>query len=86
MKRYQFIESFEDLWGDIYPVIADYGMGGPEPGKDAAWAYTLRPETGEVVGFDPTDMLRWSSTSEVIAEFDGLDEAIEYLRQNFYFH
>jgi hypothetical protein len=76
LKRYQFIENMVALDGE-YPVIADYGEDGPKPGSHAVWAWCIR--NGRIIGFDPTDLLQWRPDSEVITEFDNLDEAIEYL-------
>jgi hypothetical protein len=78
-KRYQYIERFDDLQGYSYPVIADYGEDGCELGNHAVWAWYVADD-GEIYGFDPTDTLQWGKDSEIVAEFDDLDEALEYLR------
>jgi hypothetical protein len=81
VRRYQFVEYFapvDEPFG--YPVIADYGEEGPAVGRDAVRAWRVK-RNGEIEGFDPGDLLRWGKDSEVLAEFDDLDEALEYLRR-----
>jgi hypothetical protein len=81
VKRYQFIEYFSPIDEPFgYPVIADYGEDGPDVGRDAVWAWRVK-RNGKVEGFDPTDGLRWEKDSEVLAEFDDLDQALRYLRR-----
>ena len=79
MKRYQYIENFPDVRGYEYPVIADYGEDGPQPGKDAVLAYAFFI-AGRHIGireFDPGDLIPWNGYA--LAEFDDLVDALNYL-------
>jgi len=81
MRRFQYIGTFQDKRGFAFPIIADFLWRDVEPGDIAieAWAYFRKGTLVELETFYPEDPIKAPGPENVVAEFDELHEALDYL-------